>query len=56
MLGDSDFMVRFSELKAGFDQLKSDFNTHSHTAHGTPPTTPSTASVDSCKIDEIKTL
>ncbi len=60
--GDVDNMVRFSELKSGFDELKSDFNaflTHVHGAAGTPPTppaTPSTASIDDSKINEIKTL
>ncbi len=74
--GNSDFMVRFSELKSGFDKLKSDLNqvitdlnTHTHlctapgTASGTmgksvPPVelTPTAASIDDCKIAEIKTL
>lgn len=72
--GNSDFMVRFSELKTGFDDLKTDTNKMiqewnlfaaayvpgSPTALGTPPianTTPvSAASIDSSKIDEIKTL
>lgn len=60
--GNTDNLVRFSELKAGFDQLKSDFNTfltHVHGGAGTPPAPPqlpSTASIDSAKIDEIKTI
>lgn len=72
--GDADFMVRFSELKNGFDQLKQDhnnlvsaFNTHTHATAGSgPPSTPtpgsgipasaSTASIDSSKIEQIKTL
>lgn len=68
--GDSDFMVRFSELKNGFDALKSDFNTfvttynthvHPSPAGGSTGTTPATgspsgASIDACKIDEIKTI
>ena len=72
--GDDDFAVRFNELKAGFDQLRSDhndlvnaFNAHMHAtaAAGPPstptpgsgiPATPSTASIDDAKIDEIKTL
>jgi len=65
--GDADFMVRFNELKSGFDQLKADFNSHIHTTTATigasptpgvitPPTSPSTASIDASKIDEIKTL
>lgn len=70
--GDTDFMARFSELKAGFDQLKSDFNSHVNTfnAHVHPgvtagagstavtatPGTASAASIDAAKIDEIKTI
>lgn len=33
--GNSDFMVRFNELKTGFDQLKSDFNNHVTNVYGT---------------------
>lgn len=73
--GDAKNMVRFQELKSGFDQMKGDFNdlvsafnshTHATAAVGPPvPPTPvptvipasvSTASIDDCKIDEIKTL
>ncbi len=60
--GDDDNMVRFSELKTGFDKLKSDLNaflTHVHGASGTPPAPPappSTASIDNSKINEVKTL
>lgn len=68
--GSAKHMVRFEELKTGFDQLKSDFNTfisaynsHMHPTAGTGPPSPptatgtaSTASIDSSKIDEIKTL
>lgn len=53
--GDVDFMVRFSDLKAGFDTLVTNFNAHVHGGAGTPPTIPSTASIDSAKINEIKT-
>lgn len=53
--GNTDFMVRFSELKEGFDQLRSDFNAHVHASNGVPPTTPSVASIDDSKIDDIKT-
>ena len=70
--GDADFMVRFNELKTGFDQLKTDFNNHltnynTHVHPGvvvgpgssavTPSvSTPSSASIDNSKIEEIKTL
>lgn len=68
--GNTKNMVRFQELKDGFDELKGDFNTfitaynsHTHTGNLGAPTTPpaspgqpSTASIDDSKIDEIKTL
>ncbi len=53
--GNTDFMARFGELKEGFDQLRSDFNTHVHSSNGTPPTVLSVASIDDAKIEEIKT-
>lgn len=49
--------VSFAELKAGFDQLKADFNTHIHptpSGPSTAPTIPSTASVDSSEVQEVK--
>lgn len=74
--GSAKNLVRFQELKTGFDQLKTDLNDmktkwNAFTAAyvpggpalvGTPPTLAgqnspaSTASIDSAKIDEIKTL
>lgn len=54
--GSTKHMTRFEELKTGFDQLRTDFNAHVHASNGVPPTTPSTASIDDSKIDEIKTL
>lgn len=54
--GNTKHMTRFEELKVGFDQLRTDFNAHVHAGNGVPPTTPSTASIDDSKIDEIKTL
>jgi hypothetical protein len=68
--GSAKNLARFQELKSGFDTLKTDFNnfvtaynSHMHPTAGTgapsPPTvtgTSSTASIDSAKIDEIKTL
>lgn len=59
MNGTGDFLAKFNELKTGFDQLKSDFNTfliHVHGSSGTPPVppqTPSTASIDNAKIEDI---
>ncbi len=68
--GNTDFAVAFNDLKTGFDQLKSDYNTfvttkynlHTHvsvTSLGTPtvpvPTGSSTAaSIDASKIDTVK--
>ncbi len=67
--GNAKHLARFEELKTGFDQLKNDFNTlitlYNAHIHATPsgassPTvstgTASTASIDSSKINEIKTL
>jgi len=64
--GDADFLVRFNELKSGFDAFKSDvnsfittkYNTHTHASVGAVPVplgSASTASIDAAKIDEIKT-
>jgi hypothetical protein len=53
--GDARHLAAFEELKSGFDQLKSDFNLHVHGAPGTPPTVPSTASIDGAKTDKVKT-
>lgn len=55
--GDSDFVVGFTALKAGFDQLVSDHNLHVHTETGgttTAPTVSSTANIDGAKKDDIK--
>lgn len=65
--GNDDFLARFSELKSGFDQLKSDhndlvnaFNTHVHATAGTgPPSTPTPAtgipaSTSTASIDDAK--
>lgn len=64
----TDFMVRFNELKTAFDQLITDFDTHTHQATTTatvglagpatvtvlPITVGSTANIDTAKIDDIK--
>jgi len=70
--GDTDNMVRYSELETAFNELKADFNsfvstiygTHTHvsaspgspTGPATPLGTPSTADISGAKIDEIKTI
>ncbi len=65
--GDADFMVRFSDLKTGFDQLKQDhnslvtaFNAHMHATAGTGPPVPPTpgtgipATASTASIDDSK--
>lgn len=63
--GASDSAVLFSELKAGFDQLVSDFNGHIHTTTATigssgtpgvisPPTALSAAEIDGSESADIK--
>ena len=57
--GNSDFAVRFNALQTAFDQLKSDFNTHTHvsvTSLGTPsvPVPQSTADITPAKVNEVK--
>ncbi len=70
--GNENHLARFEELKTGFDQLVDDhnallqeFKVHTHPGvtvgagvTGVPvsTSTPSTASIDDSKIDEIKTL
>lgn len=69
--GDSDNMMRYTNMKNAFDTLKNDFNNfltaynaHVHTgvttgggSSGPPPTpgTPSSADMSSAKIDNVKT-
>jgi len=56
--GNSDFAVAFNDLKIGFDQLKSDYNLHSHATAATGPPVPpsiiSTASIDASKVSGVK--
>lgn len=69
--GDTDNMVRYSELETAFNTLRDDFNNfvnltynvHQHpTAATGPPSTPtvtgsqSNADITGAKIDEVKTL
>jgi len=57
--GTGNYLSKFNELKAGFDQLRTEFNTHIHTgnlgAPTTPPAVPSTASIDTSKALKLKT-
>lgn len=55
--GNTDFAVAFNDLKAGFDQLVTDYNAHTHSAPGGAtgtPQTPTTASVDAAKVNNVK--
>ncbi len=56
--GNSDFAVAFNDLKIGFDQLKSDYNLHSHATAATglpvPPSIISAASIDAAKVAGVK--
>lgn len=57
--GDADFLTRFNALESGFNELRDDFNTHTHPTAPvgpvSPPSVPSTASIAGAKIDTIKT-
>lgn len=63
--GDADNLVRYSELKTAFDQLRTDlnaltalYNAHVHPSLGSPTpsvSTPSTADMTASKIDELQT-
>lgn len=54
--------VKFDELKTGFDQLKSDYDVHTHMhspgplppVPSAPPPSPSTASIDDAEVTEVK--
>lgn len=61
--GEGDFLVRFNELKNGFNQLRDDFDGHKHkytsALHPGPPAdtlppTPSSADISAAKIDELE--
>jgi hypothetical protein len=55
--GNADFAVAFNDLKAGFDQLKLDYNTHVHVETGAStlvPTVLSAASIDTAKVSGVK--
>lgn len=64
--GNAKHLARYEELKTGFDQLKADLNTlisqynlHVHASNGVvtiSTATSSTASIDSSKTDNVKTL
>lgn len=58
--GNDDNLVRFSDLETAFNQLKQDFNTHTHAgitsgpSSTPPPTVTSTADIAPAKINEFK--
>lgn len=59
--GGTDFAVRFSALETAFNQLKSDYDLHTHLYSPGPsapaptaaPAAPSTADISGAKIDEV---
>jgi hypothetical protein len=57
--GNSNFAIKYNEMKTAFDQLVTDFNnflTHAHGGPGTPPAppaVPSTADMTSAKNDKV---
>lgn len=57
--GNSDNFVTFSDMKAAFDQLKSELNAHTHTGNlgipTGPATPPATADMSQAKSKNIKT-
>lgn len=59
ILGTGNFLVKFNELEAAFNQLKNDFNSHTHldpvSGALPPPTTPSLANVSGAKAENVKT-
>lgn len=50
----TDFAVQFTAMKAAFDQLKSDYDLHTHPSIGSPPATPSTADMSGAKVDKVR--
>ena len=63
LLGNSNFAVKFNELKAAFDELQGQWNAFANTyiaggpaVQGAPLlANPSLANIDSCKNEKIKT-
>jgi len=66
LLGNDNYAVKYNELETAFNQLKSDFNAHTHITSATvgaaltlgviaPPTSPSTANISPAKNVNIKT-
>lgn len=63
LLGDSNFAVKFNELKSAFDELQSQWNAFANSYVpggpanvGLPPlANPSLANIDLCKNEKIKT-
>lgn len=58
--GTGNFLVKYNELKAELDKLKTSFNTHVHTGNlGGPTSTPTVANASDfslCKHDKVKTV
>lgn len=49
-----DFAVQFTAMKAAFDNLLSDHNSHVHPSNGSPPTIPSTADMSGAKVEKVR--
>lgn len=56
--GDTDFIVAFNDMKAAFDTLVSDFNSHMHPTAAlgspSPPVVPTSADMSGAKVDIVK--
>jgi hypothetical protein len=58
--GNANTAVAFAALETAFNQLKSDFNTHTHTGVTTgpgvsgTPSTPSAADMSGAEVDTVK--
>jgi hypothetical protein len=54
--GNADFAVRYTALETAFNQLKSDFDTHTQTVSGgvAQPPTASTADITPSKVETVK--
>lgn len=50
--GDTDFAVRFNELETAFNELKSQYNAHTH--GGSTTDKPSVADISTAKVDTVK--
>ena len=52
--GNTNHLAQFEALQTAFNQLRSDFNTHTHSSNGTPPVIQSTADISPAEITQLK--